>query len=930
MNRRFMGLNPRILYGFWVSVILLVFLPTLRWLWVSWTHSSYYTHAWAVLLSGLLAAVFQYKRSHSRNGLSPVFALLWLVLALALTGVGFAIGLNSFKAWGMLSLLGFGALYFLDQKDGKGLSAFFVLVSCVVPLPFLQSILSALQQVAVAGSVWLLSLGGIATQAWGNLISLPGGGELLVAEACSGLKSVLVLPPLVLFATYVFGFSGPIRWMLTMLSVPVALLSNLIRVTAVLAIGARTGVDSAISFWDKSAGILFYGISLLVMTMMAYGLFKLFRKKPRVVGYFALVALLLGPLEAGAMAQHGSFTDTNPYYFTSHQGTWYTQTDLFYENNMAHLPMVLGDWEGEDVPISDGLPVFLRLYEHWETGTAIFIQPVYGEEESAFHTAEVCYIDDGWRLEQRGFKTLMINGQSLPVRYVTAKTEEHSHHIYYWYVWPDTRRVITDGALMIRLSIEMEEGGESDAERAAVDFIEELSLASFGSERLTRIPLPNPDVSAWKEELRRNKQPYPKLSPELTEARHQVENWLLNQMVPNIVVRRPAYARRNLILSYETDPSHPGYRYTFSKSALYDNALAAVAFTMMGEQDRASAVLDALSRVLNKHWDLFFSFNTHNTWPNDQDSYGAIIRTGASAWVGYALCFHLARELMDDPDLFRENPDAVRYLQLAERIGERLLVRQVTEEGDPRQGLLTGGEGSYVLRLKEGKVVEEYVPGEVTWSSVEHNIDSYFFYRALGRLTGNKKWFKAASEIQEALLRAAWNPEKSQFNRGVSKLEKDLVQALDAASWGSLVLKSWGEDKKAALALTALDKYQSKDDGVAGYRPYSEGPIYESFAIQKHFYPDNREGIWENMDFVWPEGSLGVGLAYFRQGRREKAEQILKGMLQLQAKNGGISYATKDVPFQFSTAPSVASNAWWIILASTLEDPLLDVLFWGQ
>ncbi|MDA2937507.1 exosortase-associated EpsI family protein [Acidobacteria bacterium AH-259-A15] len=663
--------------------------------------------------------------------------------------------------------------------------------------------------------------------------------------------------------------------------------------------------------------------------MMAYSLFKLFRKKPRVVVYFSLVALWLGPLEAKGITHHASFTDTNPYYFTSHQGKWYTQTDLFHENNMAHLPMVLGDWEGEDVPISDVLPVFLRLYEHRETGAGIFIQPVYGEEESAFHTAEVCYIDDGWRLEQRGFKTLMINGQSLPVRYVTAKTGEHRHHIFYWYVWPDTRRVITDGALMIRLSIEMEEGGESDAERAAVDFIEKLSLASFGSERRIQVQLPNPDVSAWKKELRRRKKHYPKLSPKLTEARHRVENWLLNQMVPNIVVRRPAYARRNLVLSYETDPSHPDYQYTFSKSALYDNALAAIAFTMMGKQDRASAVLDALSRVLNKHWDLFFSFNTHNTWPSDQDSYGAIVRTGASAWVGYALCFYLARELLDDPDLFRENPDAVRYLQLAERIGERLLVRQVTEEGDPRQGLLTGGEGSYVLRLKGGKVVEEYVPGEVTWSSVEHNIDSYFFYRALGRLTGNKKWSKAASKIQEALLRAAWNPENSQFNRGVSKLERDLVQALDCASWGSLVLKSWGEDKKATQALTTFDKYQSEHDGIVGYRPYAEGPIYDSFAIQKHFYPDKKKGVWENLDFVWPEGSLGVGLAYFRQGRREKAEQILQGMLQLQGKNGGISYATKDIPFQFSTAPSVASNAWWIILASTLEDPLLDVLFLG-
>lgn len=854
---------------------------------------------------------------------TPRWASYFFILAgLALAFTGQGTGLNALKAWAMILLAYSAGCFLLKGRILAFLKVFFVLSACAVPLPFLFEILSYLQRTAVAAGAAILGGFGIIREVSGGLVQFTNGENIIVAESCSGFKSILVYFTLAVFGSYLFNLRPAARWALAALSIPAAWTVNTTRLALILWIGGIAGTEKAFSAWHSGSGAFFYAAGFVLMFALASGLKRFFKISIFIIFFLAVPAGI-------SVAASVNFTDTSVYAFTSNEGRWQTATDIFHKKNVSLLPLRLGKWNGKNLSISDPLPSFLRLYVHDSTRAQLYLQPVYGREETAFHTAEVCYINAGWKMDDRGYRKIEVNGVSLPVRFATARYGSHRHLILYWYAWPSARRNISDGCLMLRISVEVT-GGDDDALKSASNFISEMSRADFGLKSGRAGTLPKPDLSAWMDSLKEKSRRSVSLSPEIKKRRNLALRWLLNQTVPNPIVRRPARDRRNLILSYRTDPSTEDYRYVFSKSALYDNALAAIALTMAGRPDKASDILSALERVSDGNGDLFFSFNTHNSWPNAGDSDGAVVRTGASAWAGLALCFHLSHALMRDPQIFSKDPDSLSRLKFAESLAECLLKYRVEKPGDLRRGLFTGGRGSYSLKLKDGKIIEEFSPANVAWCSVEHNIDVYFFFTALARITGNARWKKIADEVRAALLKTCWNDSARQFNRGVNILEKDKVQSLDCASWGACALASFGEASKAGLAAKSASKYRSEHGGAAGYKPYAAGPIYEEAAAQKFYFSRPEEGLWENTDMVWPEGTLGAGLGFWKTGDADGAREILEAMWRLQDDEGGIYYASRHISFQFSTSPSAASAAWYVILSKVMEDPISDALFWDR
>src|SRR6056297_1117759 len=121
----------------------------------------------------------------------------------------------------------------------------------------------------------------------------------------------------------------------------------------------------------------------------------------------------------------------------------------------------------------------------------------------------------------------------------------------------------------------------------------------------------------------------------LREHQTAAVEWLAEQLVPNEAVPDPNPARRNLIISYRIPPDDPVYPYLYGRSFVYDGAVAAIAFTMTGRYREAQRVLLALSRQVRNDGSVWFGLNTQNAWPSDADSDGAVVRSGASAWVGY-------------------------------------------------------------------------------------------------------------------------------------------------------------------------------------------------------------------------------------------------------------------------------------------------------
>jgi len=468
------------------------------------------------------------------------------------------------------------------------------------------------------------------------------------------------------------------------------------------------------------------------------------------------------------------------------------------------------------------------------------------------------------------------------------------------------------------------EGSVEDAEENALEFIRELSESKLELDEShevveTFVPV-IPQVDPGKKSVRTEWTPY----------KEKAVAWLKSQIVPNSIVKEPVQDRRNLLISYKVPKDSQVYRYVFSKASLYDNALAVIAFSMVGEYALAERIIEASSRVLSPDNDLWFTFNTHNSWPNKSDHGGAIIRSGASAWLGYAITFYLKTRLTENPNLLQQDNEAMNHLKLAQSITDKILLRQVTDPTDPRYGFFTGGEGRYSYRWnKEANDVEEYfIPGSIQWASIEHNIDIYFLLQDLAALTGKKKYASPANILKQSMVKKSWNAETGQLNRGQRLDGADSAKALDCASWGAVFLQEIGEDSKALTALSSTKNYFVKSMKHQGYKPYFDLVLYEDPDINALFYPDAPDKDWNDFPLIWTEGSLGVAMAYLKLNKKEKAEEVINSMIALQDKEGGLPYATENLRYQFSDNSSVAGTAWLVMVISALEDEKNRNLFW--
>ena len=416
----------------------------------------------------------------------------------------------------------------------------------------------------------------------------------------------------------------------------------------------------------------------------------------------------------------------------------------------------------------------------------------------------------------------------------------------------------------------------------------------------------------------------------IEQAEKAAVDWLQDRILPNEEIPNPTPLRRRMVQSYILDQSNPDYPLIYHRSYTYDNAVAAIALTMMGNYQDAELIISALQRNMLPDGSMWFAYNTINDWPYAENSEGALIRSGALAWAGYAAAFYLRERIRENPWFMEDDLLAGDVLKMATEIGTYLLDQQVDDPDDGRYGLVTGGWGNYQLFVEQREIEERSYLEKITWVSMEHNVDIYFLFRDLGTLTGDKQWGNAAILVRQGLMRL-WSQTHGQFFRGY-RIETgiDTALPLDGASWGSLFLHAVGNKRKSSRCLEEMeDRFYHQGENSSGYRPYSDEPVYENAQVNAYHYPEAPDTRWKDIDIVWGEGSLGAAAAYARADMDNKALRILHEMQALE-RDGGFLYASAEIPYQFSTDPSVASTAWYIITCEILKETDTSDLFWGR
>ena len=176
-------------------------------------------------------------------------------------------GILEIEAFAMYGALVAGA-YTLWGKRLIG-AIWFPLVYLAFTLPPPDTVVAAVTQpikIAISSSaVSLLHWFGYPVASSGVTIQI-GQYELLVAAACAGLNSIITLTALCLFYVYLRHRSDPVAFaVIALAAIPIAVISNFVRVLALVLITYHLGDAAAQGFLHDFAGLLMFAVALFTI-----------------------------------------------------------------------------------------------------------------------------------------------------------------------------------------------------------------------------------------------------------------------------------------------------------------------------------------------------------------------------------------------------------------------------------------------------------------------------------------------------------------------------------------------------------------------------------------------------------------------------------------------------------------------------------------
>lgn len=143
----------------------------------------------------------------------------------------------------------------------------FLLLMVPIPAIIFSQITFPLQILASKLSAWLLPFLGVPVFREGNVINLPSM-PLEVAEACSGIRSLLSLTSLAIMYGYLMERRIVIRIVLALASIPIAVAANGLRIVGTGLLVQYWDPEKAEGFFHAFSGWLIFVISLLMLFVL--------------------------------------------------------------------------------------------------------------------------------------------------------------------------------------------------------------------------------------------------------------------------------------------------------------------------------------------------------------------------------------------------------------------------------------------------------------------------------------------------------------------------------------------------------------------------------------------------------------------------------------------------------------------------------------
>jgi exosortase len=216
-----------------VALLIWAYWPTFLWMEQQWRTEPDYSHGYLVVP---LAALIAYSRLDLFPGVRPQISwagISLLLLAIAVRVVGRLGYMDFMDGWSLLPWVAGVTWMLVGPKALRWALPSVAFLLLLVPLPYrAESLLSwKLQGVATEASTALLRIFGQPAVSEGHTIWL-GQSQLMVEDACSGLRIFVGIGALAFFWASMVRRAWLDRVVILVAALPLAILANVIRVTA--------------------------------------------------------------------------------------------------------------------------------------------------------------------------------------------------------------------------------------------------------------------------------------------------------------------------------------------------------------------------------------------------------------------------------------------------------------------------------------------------------------------------------------------------------------------------------------------------------------------------------------------------------------------------------------------------------------------------
>jgi len=249
---------------------------TLMWMYDRYMGAdSYYSHGFIVPFISLYFIYLQKENLAQIKPQNSVIGLIILFFALLLHILGTLLYVFSISGFSLFFLI-IGLSLFLFGKEISKI-IWFPILFMVFMFPLPEAIISLvsfpLKIVAAKAGVWIISILGIPIYLEGFNILIPAG-PLLVGNPCSGLRSLIAFLALGSIFAYLEPISTIKKWLLFFISIPIALLSNIVRIPILILVSNYWGLEAAgpDTLVHTGSGVLVFILGFLLIFSAAKAL----------------------------------------------------------------------------------------------------------------------------------------------------------------------------------------------------------------------------------------------------------------------------------------------------------------------------------------------------------------------------------------------------------------------------------------------------------------------------------------------------------------------------------------------------------------------------------------------------------------------------------------------------------------------------------